>query len=80
MPNTPVTRNCGDESPAATAPDALLDPRSCAAYLKVSVLTLADWRTKGIGPDYLKLGAAVRYRRSEVDAWLNLYKKPAKRV
>ncbi len=63
---------------SADLQDPLMDPRACAAYLKVSVLTLADWRTKGIGPDYVKLGAAVRYRRADVDSWLNLRKITAK--
>jgi len=56
----------------AQVQDELMDPRTCAGYLKVSVLTLADWRVKRIGPDFLKLGAAVRYRVSEVESWLSL--------
>ena len=50
--------------------DALMDPRTCAAYLGVSVLTLADHRTKGVGSPYIKVGSAVRYRMSAVNAWL----------
>jgi len=52
------------------APDGLMDPRTLADYLGVSVLTLADHRTKGIGCPFIKVGAAVRYRRSAVEAWL----------
>lgn len=52
------------------APDGLMDPRTCAAYLGVSVLTLADFRCKGAGPDFIKVGASVRYRRSALEAWL----------
>jgi predicted DNA-binding transcriptional regulator AlpA len=51
-------------------PDALMDPRTCAAYLGVSALSLADWRCKQVGPPFIKCGAAVRYRRSAVEAWL----------
>ena len=51
-------------------PDALMDPRTTADYLGVAVLSLADWRTKGAGPDYIKVGASVRYRRSALEAWL----------
>ena len=32
--------------------------------------TLADWRTKRIGPKYLKVGRLVRYRQVDLDAWL----------
>ena len=35
--------------------------------------TLATWRSKSKGPRWLKLnGGAIRYRRSEVDEWLNV--------
>jgi predicted DNA-binding transcriptional regulator AlpA len=51
-------------------PDALLTPPICAGYLGVSVLSLADWRCKQVGPPFIKCGAAVRYRRSDVEAWL----------
>jgi len=48
----------------------LMDPRTTATFLGVSVLTLADWRAKGIGPDSLHVGRCVRYRRSSIEAWL----------
>lgn len=31
--------------------------------------TLDVWRTQGRGPDYFKIGSAVRYDRDEVIAW-----------
>lgn len=52
------------------AADALIDPRATAAYLGVSIMTLADFRTKRVGPDYIKVGRCVRYRRSDIEAWL----------
>ncbi len=33
--------------------------------------TLRNWRYQGIGPKYVKVGASVRYRRSDVVAWLD---------
>lgn len=36
----------------------------------VSRSGLAKWRAAGTGPAYIKLGRAVRYCRSDVDAWL----------
>lgn len=32
--------------------------------------TLRIARSKGYGPDYVKLGRAVRYRSADVDTWL----------
>ncbi|WP_005036566.1 helix-turn-helix transcriptional regulator [Holophaga foetida] len=52
-------------------PPALLDSLHAAGVLNVSVLTLADWRCKGTGPAFLKVGRCVRYRRSDLEAWLN---------
>lgn len=42
-----------------------------ASYLGgIPVKTLIQWRYKGIGPKYLKVGKYVRYRWCDVDAWL----------
>lgn len=51
--------------------EGLMDPKTCAKHLTVSVLTLSDWRVKNIGPDFLKIGSAVRYRVSDVQRWLD---------
>lgn len=40
-----------------------------ANYLCLSQETLRRWRAEGRGPAYQKLGRAVRYLRSELDAW-----------
>lgn len=47
--------------------------RDAAAYLNVSHRTLQAWRLRGGGPRYLKLGAAVRYDRADLDAWLDAH-------
>jgi len=56
--------------PLATA-DAWLTPPDLAREMNVALLTLADWRVKGIGPKFAKVGRLVRYRRSDVLAWLD---------
>jgi predicted DNA-binding transcriptional regulator AlpA len=33
--------------------------------------TLAQWAYKGTGPRYLKIGRHARYRRADVDTWLD---------
>jgi len=41
-----------------------------AAHLSVNVQTLYDLRSKGRGPRGFRVGRELRFRRSEVDAWL----------
>ena len=48
----------------------LHDEKREAERLHLSVRTLQQWRVKGGGPPYLKLGAAVRYNPEAVDKWL----------
>ncbi len=52
---------------------AALGEREAAALLGLSVKTLRQWRWRGVGPDYLKLGdgrgAAVRYEVAALEAY-----------
>ena len=41
-----------------------------AKGLDVSVKTLRRWRLLGTGPDYIKMGASVRYTSSAVDRFI----------
>ena len=36
----------------------------------IPVATLAQWRWRGVGPAYLKLGRHVRYDWADVEQWL----------
>jgi len=49
---------------------ALMSPRELSDYAGPAVQTLAIWRTKDKGPRYIKTGGRIRYRLSDVDAWL----------
>jgi hypothetical protein len=40
-----------------------------AARWKISIKTLQDWRFRGFGPKFLKLGKNVRYPISEILAF-----------
>lgn len=42
-------------------------PRRAARHL---VGDPTKWRAKAKGPPFIKVGRLVRYRRSDVDAWL----------
>jgi hypothetical protein len=53
------------------ARDPLATPDEVAAYLKKSKGTLANWRSLGIGPPYIKAGdGSARYRWADVEKWL----------
>lgn len=44
--------------------------KQAAKVLGVNVRTLANWRVRGYGPQYVKVGARVRYRGSDLEAYL----------
>ena len=49
----------------------LLDDKAAAAYLSLSPGTLSVWRSTGrYNLPFLKVGRLVRYRRADLDAWL----------
>jgi excisionase family DNA binding protein len=50
--------------------DELLTEQEVADYCKVSVRTVKRWRAEGTGPPFLRAGRQVRYRKRDVDAWL----------
>lgn len=41
-----------------------------SSMLGVAVATMYDWRYDGKGPRWIKVGRYLRYRPSEVRAWL----------
>lgn len=47
--------------------DSLLDEHKASRYLVLSVKTLRNWRSAGKGPRYVKIGRIVRYRRRDLD-------------
>jgi excisionase family DNA binding protein len=50
--------------------DNLLTTPEAAHYVRLGKPTLERFRISGDGPRYCKLGGAVRYRRTDLDAWL----------
>jgi len=54
----------------ATASE-LMTREDAAAYLGVEVQTLACWATTGrYGLPFIKVGTRVKYRKSDLDQWL----------
>jgi predicted DNA-binding transcriptional regulator AlpA len=44
-------------------------PEQVAEEYHVTLGTLSNWRYRGRGPKYVKVGSLVRYRRSDLDRW-----------
>jgi len=57
-------------------PQNLASPADVAGVLGIPEKTLAEWRSDGKGPQYLKIGRYVRYRWSAVNAWLDEQSRP----
>lgn len=48
----------------------LLDTNGAAARVCLSAVTMERFRLTGEGPRFAKLGKAVRYRPTDLDAWI----------
>lgn len=50
--------------------DHYLKPRDAAAYTSIATSTLAKLRCYGGGPRFVKIGRAVLYRKTDLDAFM----------
>lgn len=53
-----------------SSPEALATTEEVAAFLGHPKHTLEQWRSQGKGPKFIKFPRHVRYRWSDVNAWL----------
>lgn len=63
-----------------TSPGPLLSPQQLADHLGIAVQTVYEWqkaRSRTQGPPRFRVGGRVRYRLSEVEAWLEQQREPA---
>lgn len=51
--------------------DSLMTIDELGAELKIPKATLYSWRTNGKGPIGIRVGKHLRYRRADVEAWLD---------
>jgi excisionase family DNA binding protein len=58
-----------EESPTQPSDRRTLTDVEVAARLGVSRFTVRSWRLKGVGPRFMKMGRAVRYRLRDVDEY-----------
>lgn len=57
--------------PDNTKTDELLTFREVAAILKLNPQTMIEWRRSDRGPKWVRIGQkTVRYRRSDLEAWI----------
>lgn len=52
-------------------PEPLMSLQDVAVYLDIPEQTLYRWRHHGEGPRASKVGRHLRYRRADVEAWLD---------
>jgi excisionase family DNA binding protein len=50
--------------------DGLLTTEELAEWLRVPVATVRQWRANRQGPRGHRVGRHIRYRRSDVETWL----------
>jgi predicted DNA-binding transcriptional regulator AlpA len=66
--------NQGPSSAASGHARRLRTPDEAAAFLQVPVRQLQQWRWLKVGPAYVKIGRAVRYRQSDLDAYIEAHR------
>ena len=50
--------------------ETLLNEHDVARITGLSVASVRRWRLLRLGPKYIKIGAAVRYKPEDISAWL----------
>lgn len=50
--------------------DRLITAPEAAEYFRLPIGTLYSWRHFGTGPRAIKVGKHLRYRESDIEAWL----------
>ncbi|MCC6269638.1 MAG: helix-turn-helix domain-containing protein [Dehalococcoidia bacterium] len=79
-----MTTNAAHLAAGASAPPpriaAVLTETQVANLLAMKVATLRAWRLNGRGPAYMKFGRAVRYRREDVEAFVERSRVPREQL
>ena len=65
------TTRTSARSSTEIASDALATPEEIAEFLRVPVQLLYRWRYERRGPPSFRIGRYVRYRRVDVERWLD---------
>lgn len=67
----PMTRQArAPQAPLTERESEWLTPEDVGNMLQISAGTIANWRTTKKGPDFVRIGGLVRYKRDAVAAWI----------
>lgn len=55
--------------------DVLMTEKEVAALICITPRALQNWRLRGGGPEYIKIGRLVRYQRRDVEAFIQERKR-----
>lgn len=58
------------------AQEEFFTPRTLAEFLGVPIATVYAWNHSGRGPERVRVGRHVRYRRRAVERWLEQQTEP----
>jgi len=67
---TEKIRDTSAKAPTLSLVDGVLSLSELCAQLQVSAQTIYDLRSQGRGPRGFRVGRELRFRISEIDAWL----------
>jgi hypothetical protein len=51
--------------------NVLLNEVQAAIVLNLSIRTLQAWRTRCVGPSFVRAGRSVRYRKDDLNTWIS---------
>ncbi len=54
-------------------------PRELAEFLGIPPHTLDQWRSRGLGPAWHRVGRHVRYRWADIEEWLGEQRRSSTR-
>lgn len=60
-----------DTSPSLPRQPEMLTEKQVAEYLNMSVSLLRKWRMFRKGPNFVRIGRAVRYKRCDIEMWMD---------
>lgn len=57
--------------PSSADRPEIMNEHQVAEHIGMSVATMRHWRLLRKGPKFIKIGSAVRYKRGDVEKWLD---------
>lgn len=64
-----MTRTSSDDNDSALDRERALSPKQASPIIGAAPVTLATWRTMGVGPKWFRCGRHIRYRLGDLLDW-----------